>query len=124
MYSIEQRSPTREKLLDIHARYGAEVDEWRLRHLKIKSKGRFYFGMREENELLTHIEDLSDDELIEFFDEWLMEGTDDENVERLLMAAAETATDFDQISRMLEAVNLYDDFTDYVEDELAERGEE
>lgn len=108
----------------LSARYGAEVDEWRLRHLKIKSKDRFYFGMREDEPLLTQMEDLSDDELMEFFDEWLMEGTDDENVERLLMVAAENATDFDQISRLLEAVNLYDDFTDYVEDELAERGEE
>ena len=53
-----------------------------------------------------------------------MEGTDDENVERLLMGAAETAADFDQVRQALEAVNLYDDFEDYVVDALAERSEE
>lgn len=108
----------------LSARYDAELDAWRLRHLKIKSRDRFYFGMREDDLLLTRMEDLSDDELMEFFDEWLMEGTDDENVERLLMAVAENATDFDQVRQALEAVNLYDDFEDYVEGELAERGEE
>ena len=104
--------------------YGPDSDAWRLRHLKVKAKGRYHFGLDESAEMLTHIDDLSDDELFDFFEEWLIEGTDDENVERLLMAAAETAADFDQISRLLEAVNLYDDFEFYVENELAERGEE
>ena len=49
--------------------YGAELDFWRLRHLKIKSRNRFCFGMCEDDPLLTRMEDLSGDELMELLDE-------------------------------------------------------
>ena len=95
--------------------YCEEADEWRLCHVQARSKGGFSFGMYDDDACMPSIDDLDDDELVDLFNEWVMESGASYDIERLLSAATEGVRDYGKIRKMLIAADLLEEFESYVE---------
>lgn len=100
----------------LSAEYCNETDEWKLRHLQVRSKGYSGFGSNDDANCIAGVDDLDDDELMDLYYEWVLESGANSEIESLLISASENVSDFEQIRGMLRVVDLLDDFEEYVED--------
>lgn len=109
--------------------YGIEADEWRLEHLAKKKKTRerpFYKKLFEAGPLMIEInkipdfpiEDLSDEALLDFLNEWLLELEGYESELELLKPVVESTESFEKIKNALDTLGLSDVFYEFV----SERG--